>query len=100
MAVGQISTGPWDVLARWLSDFYGDIQQRSQPSHFIYPNLRSRTNPTQFNQRNAGLVRLGDSPITHMSSAEIQNIIEATVCSIYPDQKQASSNRMSVAFAD
>ena len=35
-----------------------------------------------------------------MSPAEIQNIIEATACSIYPNENQASSNQSSLAFAD
>ena len=101
MAVGQIATGPRDMLARRLSEFYTDLQQRSQPSRLTSPDLRSRSDPHEFNQRNAGSVRLREAPATHMSSSEIQSIIEATVRSLYTDNNnQASSNRPSVAFAD
>ena len=82
MAVVQISTGPRDVLARRLSEFYADIQQRSQPLRLISFDLRSRSNQIEFNQRNAGSVRLRDAPATHMSPPEIQNIIEATYSSL------------------
>ena len=68
MIYGQAA---FDVLNRSLSDFYVDIQQRSQPSRLTSPDQRSQTNPTKFNQRNTGSVRLRDAPFTQVSSSSI-----------------------------
>ena len=70
VAAKQFSTVPQDVLARRLSYFYADFQQRSQPWRLTSPDLRSWTNPTKFDQRNAGSVWLQDTPVTHVSPAE------------------------------